>query len=182
MGTNFTTVFTPLFEKREGRALVMGLDGVGKTTIVYKLRCGEVVNTVPTIGFNVETIEINKMKITMWDVGGGQKIRLLWKHYYANTDLLIFVVDSTDTDRISEAREELWKVLSNEDLDATALLVMANKSDKNGLSVVEIVDKLQLNNVRDRKWYIQSTCAHTGEGLMEGLSWAENIIRQKKKQ
>lgn len=90
----------------------VGLDAAGKTTILYKLKLGEVVTTIPTIGFNVETVEYKNVNFTVWDVGGQDKIRPLWRHYYQNTQGLIFVVDSNDRDRIGEAREELTKMLA----------------------------------------------------------------------
>merc|ERR1711967_203752 len=90
--------------KQEMRILMVGLDAAGKTTILYKLKLGEVVSSVPTIGFNVETLEYKKIKFTVWDVGGQDKIRLLWRHYYQNTQGLIFVVDSNDRDRIEKQR------------------------------------------------------------------------------
>ena len=66
-----------------------------------------VVTTIPTIGFNVETVEYKNISFTVWDVGGQDKIRPLWRHYYQNTQGLIFVVDSNDSDRIDAARDEL---------------------------------------------------------------------------
>lgn len=85
----------------------VGLDAAGKTTILYKLKLGEIVTTIPTIGFNVETVEYKNISFTVWDVGGQDKIRPLWRHYYQNTQGLIFVVDSSDTKRIAEAEQEL---------------------------------------------------------------------------
>merc|ERR1712226_1037887 len=64
------------------RILMVGLDAAGKTTILYKLKLGEVVTTIPTIGFNVETVEYKNLSFTVWDVGGQDKIRPLWRHYY----------------------------------------------------------------------------------------------------
>ena len=75
----------------------------GKTTILYKLKLGEIVTTIPTIGFNVETVEYKKINFTVWDVGGQDKIRPLWRHYFQNTQGLIFVVDSNDRERVSGA-------------------------------------------------------------------------------
>lgn len=106
---------------------MLGLDAAGKTTILYKLKLGEVVSSVPTIGFNVETVEYRAVKFTVWDVGGQDKIRLLWRHYYQNTQGLIFVVDSSDRDRIGLAREELMRMLSAEELRNAIVLVYANK-------------------------------------------------------
>ena len=59
-----------------------------KTTIFYKL--GEIVTTIPTIGFNVETVEYKNLKFTVWDVGGQDKLRPLWRFYYSNTNGVIF--------------------------------------------------------------------------------------------
>ena len=75
----------------------------GKTTILYKLKLGEVVTTIPTIGFNVETVEYKNIAFTVWDVGGQDKIRKLWRYYYTGVSTVIFVVDSSDADRVAEA-------------------------------------------------------------------------------
>merc|ERR1711920_223148 len=87
------------------------------------LMVGEVVTTIPTIGFNVETVEYRNINFTVWDVGGQQKIRKLWRHYYQGTQGLIFVVDSSDRDRIEDAREELSQMLSEDEMRDAILLV-----------------------------------------------------------
>ena len=84
---------------------MIGLDNAGKTTVLYKLKLGEVVTTIPTIGFNVETVEYKNISFTVWDVGGQTKIRALWAHYFQDTQGIIYVVDSNDPARI----EESWK-------------------------------------------------------------------------
>ena len=127
MGTVFSSIWQRLLGKKEMRILMVGLDAAGKTTILYKLKLGEVVTTIPTIGFNVETVDYKNISFTVWDVGGQDKIRLLWRHYYQNTQGLIFVVDSNDRDRVDDAREELHKMLSEEELKDAVLLVFANK-------------------------------------------------------
>jgi len=166
--------------KKEERILMVGLDAAGKTTILYKLKLGEVVTTIPTIGFNVETVEYKNINFTVWDVGGQDKIRPLWRHYYQNTSALIFVVDSNDRDRVSEAREELTKMLAEEEMRDAALLVYANKQDlPNAMPAAEVTDKLQLSALRNRNWYIQSTCATTGDGIYEGLDWLSKIVSEK---
>jgi len=155
---------------------MVGLDAAGKTTILYKLKLGEIVTTIPTIGFNVETVQYKKINFTVWDVGGQDKIRPLWRHYYQNTQGLIFVVDSNDRDRIGEAAEELQKMLREEELRDAHLLVFANKQDlPSAMSVSEMTDKLGLQNLGGRKWYIQSTCATSGDGLYEGLDWLASM-------
>ncbi|KAI0980822.1 hypothetical protein GJ496_003141 [Pomphorhynchus laevis] len=153
------SVFNRLFGKKEVRILMVGLDAAGKTTILYKLKLGEVVTTIPTIGFNVETVEYKNISFTVWDVGGQDKIRPLWRHYFQNTQGLIFVVDSNDRERIGEAKEELMQMINEEELRNAVLLVFANKQDlPNAMSAAEITDKLGLHSMHNRNWYIQATC------------------------
>jgi len=147
---------------------------------LYKLKLGEIVTTIPTIGFNVETVEYKNISFTVWDVGGQDKIRPLWRHYYQNTQGLIFVVDSNDRDRIHEAREELQKMLSEDELREAVLLVFANKQDlPNAIPVSELQNALGLDQLKFRKWFVQATCATTGDGLYEGLDWLSTHITSK---
>lgn len=88
-----------------------GLDGAGKTTILYRLQVGEVVTTIPTIGFNVEQVTYKNLKFQVWDLGGQTSIRPYWRCYYSNTDAIIYVVDSADRDRIGISKDELLYML-----------------------------------------------------------------------
>ncbi len=78
-------------------------------------------------GFNVETVEYKNISFTVWDVGGQDKIRPLWRHYFQNTQGLIFVVDSNDRERVGEARDELHRMLQEDELRDAVLLIFANK-------------------------------------------------------
>ncbi|KAG6405676.1 hypothetical protein SASPL_133268 [Salvia splendens] len=159
MGLTFTKLFSRLFAKKEMRILMVGLDAAGKTTILYKLKLGEIVTTIPTIGFNVETVEYKNISFTVWDVGGQDKIRPLWRHYFQNTQGLIFVVDSNDRDRVVEARDELHRMLNEDELRDAVLLVFANKQDlPNAMNAAEITDKLGLHSLRQRHWYTFLSC------------------------
>ena len=94
---------------------------------------------------------------------------------------MIYVVDSADTRRFEEAAEELLKLTNEPKLKDTPVLIFANKQDlPNAMSVAEITDKLGLHSIRNRKWYIQSTCATSGDGLYEGLDWLSNALKEKK--
>jgi len=171
--------------KKDSRVLMIGLDSAGKTTILYKLKLGEVVNTIPTVGFNVETVHYKKVRFTVWDVGGQDKIRALWRHYFHNTQGIIFVIDSNDRDRIREARNELEKLLLEEELQNSILLVFANKQDlPNAMNVRDLTQELGLISIaKSRSWHIQLCCAVTGVGLNEGLEWLSNTlsgVRKKK--
>ncbi|OBS66989.1 hypothetical protein A6R68_04470, partial [Neotoma lepida] len=121
--------------------LLVGLDAAGKTTILYKLKLGEIVTTIPTIGFNVETVEYKNICFTVWDVGGQDKIRPLWRHYFQNTQGLIFVVDSNDRERIQEGAAVLQKMLLEDELQDAVLLLFANKQDlPNAMAISEMTD------------------------------------------
>nr|XP_060501788.1 ADP-ribosylation factor 2 isoform X2 [Panthera onca] len=139
--------------------------------------------TVPcaAAGFNVETVEYKNISFTVWDVGGQDKIRPLWRHYFQNTQGLIFVVDSNDRERVNEAREELTRMLAEDELRDAVLLVFVNKQDlPNAMNAAEITDKLGLHSLRQRNWYIQATCATSGDGLYEGLDWLSNQLKNQK--
>ncbi|KAL7072414.1 hypothetical protein ACQ4LE_008437 [Meloidogyne hapla] len=180
MGLTLSGLFGRLFGKRQVRILMVGLDAAGKTTILYKLKLGEIVTTIPTIGFNVETVEYRNISFTVWDVGGQDKIRPLWRYYFQNTQGLIFVVDSNDRERIVEAREELMRMLAEDELRDSVLLIFANKQDlPNAMNAAELTDKLGLHTLRNRNWYIQATCATSGDGLYEGLDWLSNQLKNQ---
>merc|ERR1711972_880938 len=184
MGLAFTKLWRRLLGSKEMRILMLGLDAAGKTTALYKLKLGEVVTTIPTIGFNVETVEYKNISFTEWDVGGQDKTRPLWRHYYQNTQGIIFVVDSNDRERIDDssgsdnsAKEELHKLLAEDELRDANLMVFANKQDlPNAMSVAEVAEKLGLNQLRNRQWHIQSTCATTGDGLYEGFDAIHEML------
>lgn len=102
----------------ELRSISLGLDGAGKTTILYRLQVGEVVTTIPTIGFNVEQVTYKNLKFQVWDLGGQTSIRPYWRCYYSNTDAIIYVVDSADRDRIGISKDELLYMLRVSAADA----------------------------------------------------------------
>jgi small GTP-binding protein len=181
MGNLFSAVqklFSSIAEDK--RVLMLGLDAAGKTTILYQLKLGETNTTIPTIGFNVENVQYKKVNMNIWDVGGQQRIRPLWRHYTANTDALIFVVDSADKDRIEEAAEEFQSLLADDGLRNSSILVFANKADLPGaMNVKTIAKHLQLEKEKSRPWFIQTAIANRGEGLYEGLDWMNNSFNKK---
>ena len=122
---------------------------------------------------NVETLEFKNVKITLWDVGGQHKLRPLWKHYYLNTQAVIFVLDASNRERLGEAQSELVKLLSEKELKDASLLILANKQDETeAASIEEITDRFQLYKMCcGRSWHIQATSSVTGHGLQEGLEW-----------
>lgn len=77
--------------------------------------------------------------------------RPLWRHYYQDTRAVILVVDSNDRERISECKDELWRLLNEEALKDAIILVMANKQDlPNAMNEAEVAEKLELHNIKNR--------------------------------
>ncbi|KAI9703512.1 MAG: hypothetical protein M1820_005816 [Bogoriella megaspora] len=157
-----------------------GTDNAGKTTLLYRLKIGEVVTTIPTIGFNVESVTYKNLNFNVWDLGGQTSIRPYWRCYYANTAAVIFVIDSTDLDRLSTASDELSAMLSEEELRDAALLVFANKQDQPGAKGAgEISEALKLGELRDRNWSIVACSAVDGRGVGEGMDWLVQTVQSE---
>jgi small GTP-binding protein len=175
MGTSISKILWYNNEK-EVKVSMIGNDAAGKTTILYRLLKGETVTTIPTMGFNVETIKYKNLKLNVWDImGGNDKGRcLIQRQICPISDAIILVIDSNDIDRINEACGEFHHVhfdLNNKNIP---ILVYANKQDlPNAMSPAEILKQLftypyggECLNI-----HIQGTCATSGDGLYEGLEW-----------
>ncbi|KAJ4377902.1 Arf GTPase arl1 [Neocucurbitaria cava] len=172
MGGYLSTFTKLIWAKKEIRILILGLDNAGKTTLLYRLKIGEVVTTIPTIGFNVESVTYKNLNFNVWDLGGQTSIRPYWRCYYANTAAVIFVIDSTDIERLTTASEELRAMLNEEELRDAALLVFANKQDQPGAKGAgEISEALKLGELKDRNWSIVACSAVDGRGVQEGMDW-----------
>lgn len=188
MGVLLSNLYHTLmnFSGTKARILLLGLDAAGKTTLLYKLKLNETVCTIPTIGFNVETVEpIRNVTFTVWDVGGQDRIRSLWKHYFLNTDGLVFVVDSADPERFEEARAELNAILENDEMRGVPFVLMANKQDLPGArNPMDLAEVLGLIKMKGHQWHVQGCCAANGDGLVEGLEVLTNLVKlfQKNKQ
>ncbi|KAF7192236.1 ADP-ribosylation factor-like protein 1, partial [Pseudocercospora fuligena] len=166
-----------LWSKKEIRILILGLDNAGKTTLLYRLKIGEVVTTIPTIGFNVESVTYKNLNFNVWDLGGQTSIRPYWRCYYSNTAAVVFVVDSTDIERLETVKEELMSMLAEEELRDASLLVFANKQDQPGAKGAgEISEALGLGSLKDRNWSIMACSAVTGKGVNEGMDWLVQTV------
>ena len=171
------------FSNRDARILMVGLDAAGKTTIFYKLKLNETVSTIPTIGFNVETVSPCKgVRFTVWDVGGQEKIRPLWRPYFQNTQGLIYVVDSSDLERISEARQELFSVLESPEMEGVPVVVIGNKQDlPRALKSNQLAEQLSLLQHKVNPWHVQEACAKNGEGIYEAMHKLSDMVKEFEK-
>ncbi|KAI4831480.1 ADP-ribosylation factor-like protein 4C [Gymnodraco acuticeps] len=181
--------FTNLGAFQSLHIVMLGLDSAGKTTVLYRLKFNEFVNTVPTIGFNTEKIRLGGagasrgISCHFWDVGGQEKLRPLWKPYSRCTDGIVYVVDSVDAERLEEARTELHKITRSVENQGTPLLVIANKQDlPRALDVGEIEKQLALSELPpSTPFHVQPSCAIIGEGLEEGMDKLYEMIVKRRK-
>ncbi|XP_049277897.1 ADP-ribosylation factor-like protein 3 isoform X1 [Anopheles funestus] len=152
--------------EKELRILLLGLDNAGKTTLLKQLASEEVTQVTPTAGFNIKSVVSEGFKLNVWDIGGQSKIRPYWKNYFENTDVLIYVIDSSDKKRLEETGDELTELLLDDKLKSVPLLVFANKQDVVGaLKASEIAECLKLVKLMDRTWQIQGCSALQGTGV-----------------
>jgi small GTP-binding protein len=174
---------------------MLGLDSAGKSTTLYRMKLGDVVATTPTIGFNVETVQHGAVSLVVWDIGGQDKLRTLWKFYYQNANCVIFVVDSTDTERLPEIKAELTTLVGAPELKGAPVLVWANKQDLRAASSTHddaaagaatgqdahlAMPPATLASALDLATVLRGhrCSAKAGTGLREGLDWVEAEVRK----
>jgi ADP-ribosylation factor protein 1 len=149
---------------------LLGKDASGKTTTLYKLKLGEVVTTIPTVGFNVEEVQYKSARFTITDCG--YKVKASWMDVVSpRTAAMIWVVDSNTVDCLLESIElkETFDRFGKPDMP---VLIIANKQDlPYARSVAEIAGQMGMSHLGIKNWFIQATCAASGDGLYEGLDW-----------
>ncbi|KAJ1032312.1 hypothetical protein NDA18_001799 [Ustilago nuda] len=167
----------------EFRFLFLGLDNAGKTTILKKLQNqpqSEIEAISPTLGFAIQTFQYQGYHLNVWDIGGQKSLRPYWKNYFEKTDAIIWVVDSSDTVRLTDCKEELDKLLEEERLHGATILIFANKQDLPGaLSAEQIKNHLELDQVSTHSWRIQPCSAYTGDNLVHGLDWTVEDVANR---
>ncbi|XP_075898132.1 ADP-ribosylation factor-like protein 11 isoform X1 [Nelusetta ayraudi] len=162
------------------QVVLVGLDCAGKSTLLARLLTGQLMETSPTIGFNVGTLDVDKKtSLTVWDVGGQQGMRPNWRFYLDDCQAIVFVVDSSEPSRLPEAQKVLKKVLKNEKLRNVPVMVLANKKDlPDSMTIREISTQLQLPSYTDRLWEIQACSALQGLGLKQAFMSISKLIKK----
>lgn len=179
--TCFGSVKRFIFGPPTPSILFLGLDGVGKTTILYKLKLKKYVSTISTIGFNVESVQLTKnVSFVVWDVGGGAKVPPLWRHYFTGTQGIMYIVDASDPSRFSEAKGWFDTLLDSDELADVPILLLANKQDlPNAVSPSEVAVAMGLDGV-DGRVKVRGTSIVTGDGLQEAMMELHEMIQARK--
>jgi len=186
-GTNAFLESLPSINKEDYHVVMIGLDGAGKTTALYRLKFDQYMNTVPTVGFNCERVKgslgrSRGLTFLVWDVGGQERIRPLWRSYTRCTDGIIFVLDSAEQDKFDEAKLELFRTMKYQNNRDIPLLVLANKQDLQAAwPAGEVEEALGLGELASQLWHVEPSCSVTGEGLDTGLEHLTQLILRRKK-
>lgn len=185
-------IYASLTRKEEYSVLILGLDNAGKTTLLERLKAdyGEPGTRVvpndriaPTVGQNVGHVKIANTWIKLWDLGGQESLRSLWDSYYISSHAVVFVVDSTDRERIQECKQALDQIVSREDIEGTPILMLANKQDKEDRLEVEDIKEIfnkiaEKMSARDSR--VLPISALQGTGVQEAAEWlASRVTRNK---
>ncbi|XP_075951073.1 ADP-ribosylation factor-like protein 13B isoform X2 [Anarhichas minor] len=171
---------------RKVTLVMVGLDNAGKTATVRGIQGDNPQDVAPTVGFSKVDLKQGKFEVTIFDLGGGKRIRGIWKNYYSESHGVVFVVDSSDVQRIQETRETMAEVLQHPRIAGKPVLVLANKQDQEGaLAEADIIENLSLEKlVNENKCLcqIEPCSAVLGYGkkvdksIKKGLKWLLNNI------
>nr|XP_046238623.1 ADP-ribosylation factor-like protein 13B isoform X4 [Scatophagus argus] len=171
---------------RKVTLVMVGLDNAGKTATVRGIQGDNPQDVAPTVGFSKVDLKQGKFEVTIFDLGGGKRIRGIWKNYYSESHGVVFVVDSSDVQRIQETRETMAEVLQHPRIAGKPVLVLANKQDQEGaLAEADIIENLSLEKlVNENKCLcqIEPCSAVLGYGkkvdksIRKGLKWLLNNI------
>ena len=165
-------------KKREVKILLIGLDSVGKTTILYQLKLGQLVTTIPTFGFNLESIKHRSVNFVTWDLVIMDNKLTSRSHYYESTEAVVFVIDSSDLDRYGEAKKMLEETILNDELKEVPIAILANKQDLCDVMTKEeiISDLITSKLLVGRKWAVFAVSGVEGAGLRDSLDWLERVV------
>jgi small GTP-binding protein len=173
MGSVASAVVSYVSPQKDADVVIVGLDAAGKTTLLFKLTGVPPTREIqPTVGFETKSLQINKLHLQLWDLGGETTLRPMWRMYYKKARGLVFVIDSSDRTRMGLAVTEFTHLLNEAELRGVPILIIANKKDKPGrMKKLEIIDGFHLRDIKDRQWSLSTTDALSGEGVAKAFEW-----------
>uniref|UniRef100_A0A8B9FJ58 ADP-ribosylation factor-related protein 1 n=1 Tax=Amazona collaria TaxID=241587 RepID=A0A8B9FJ58_9PSIT len=187
MYTLLSGLYKYMFQRDEYCVLILGLDNAGKTTFLEQTKTRfnknykgmSLSKITTTVGLNIGTIDVGKTRLMFWDLGGQEELQSLWDKYYAESHGVIYVIDSTDEERLSESKRAFEKMITSEALEGVPILVLANKQDvETCLSIPDIKTAFSdcINKIGKRDCLTQACSALTGKGVNEGIEWMVKCV------
>lgn len=162
----------------EKQVLILGNTASGKTKLIFRIKLSEAVTTIPTIGYNMETVDISNKHIILKDVGGQEKIRFLWKEHYSEANGLIYVYDVNDANSFDASVQILKQVLVEPELEGLPMLIMANKIDLGyQMDPSSIVDAVGQDLFNGRDYIVFPCSAENGDGVADGMDWLASQLK-----
>ncbi|CAK62720.1 unnamed protein product (macronuclear) [Paramecium tetraurelia] len=168
------------FSTQKLEVCMVGLENVGKTTMLNQLSMGDPSFTVPTVGLNVRTVKKGGVTMKIWDIGGQIQYRPEWGNYAQGCDALIFLVDTSNQATLGTSKKELHNLLDNKSLRNIPILIIGNKIDVNPhLNEKQLIEGLNLDYITSNGWAVAMCSALTGNNITQVVDW---LITKSKKQ
>ena len=178
MGFIFSKLLSLFVSKRKVRILMLWFEAAGKSSILYQMKIGKLIESITTIDYNYKVIDYKGLNITFLDYYDHFRVKL----FYEISDGIIFVIDSNEKETFEIARDILLECLNDERLKDAAFLIFANKQDLNGaISPIELTKILEIEKIKNRKLFVQGSSAVSGQGIKEGLNWLIDTLLIDKK-
>ncbi|KAK8866861.1 hypothetical protein M9Y10_009829 [Tritrichomonas musculus] len=157
---------------------IFGIDNAGKTCFLRSLAGDFNFDSVPTVGFGQETFMYDDVKLKVFDLGGSENFRSVWKRYFAEIWGYVYVVDAADPDRFEESRLQLKEMVENDLLKGKPFIVVANKQDKPNATPAEKLKKLfkKVPNIKKIQFVDASVTTIVNNKCNEGVSTAVSSL------
>lgn len=164
--------FQRLFrKKKQANMTICGLDKAGKTSVINYLLYGENKATIPTMGVNVNTINLPRLDISISDLGGQEGFRPMWADINERSQAVVYIVDSTDSERFELTKSIFHDIISAQIEENIPVLILLNKIDlPNRMSRADFIYRFGLLDLKNITWSCYETSAMTGEGLIEAFT------------
>jgi len=172
------------------KVFLFGIDEVGKTSFVRRLKTGEFNDNyfTPTRKFNIEYIQAeDKGLLAVWDMPGQELFRSKWLKGLQDSNIIVYMIDIANQRRFKESKKELWKILNNHELNGIPLLILGNKSDIIKYSdenyetqlqnlKEEVIDYFDFEKVENRNWKFIFTSVKTNHNIEKTVQTIFDLI------